>query len=79
MSARARAVLAVLLGVCAVGAGVAVWDTPHVSGGTMLAFGLAMTALWVVAPLVDADPDVEVRRITLDEACQRTDDARRSR
>jgi len=72
MTARARVALAAALAVLALAAGVAGWDTPHVTGWTFAAFLLAMSALWTASPLLDGEhPDVEVRRVTLDEACRR--------
>lgn len=67
-----RAAIGALLAVAALVVGIAAWDTPHVTGGTVLAFVLAMAGLWIVSPLVDPDdPAIEVTRITLDEACRR--------
>ena len=76
MTRRARGALAAVLLVLALAAGLSVWDTPHVTGGTLLAFLLAMGALHVGGPLLDVDDDVEVRRVTLDQACALTDKAR---
>lgn len=79
MTRAARIAATVALFVLALGAGLAGWDTPHVTGWTFLALVVALAGLWVAAPLIDGEhpDDVEVRRITLDEACARTDEARR--
>jgi len=73
-----RIVATLVLFALSVGAGLAGWDTPHVTGWTFLALVVALAGLWVAAPLIDGEhpDDVEVRRITLDEACARTDAAR---
>lgn len=67
-----RVALSVALALAALVVGVVAARTGHVTGGTILAFFLAMAGLWTVSPLVDdEDPAIEVRRITLDEACRR--------
>lgn len=80
MTRRGRVVATLVLFALALGAGLAGWSSEHVTGWTFLAMVVALAGLWVAAPLIDGehpgDDDVEVRRITLDEACARTDAAR---
>lgn len=66
MTPRERVLVVVALFLGAIAVGVLL---PAGGGYTVLAFLLAVVALDVAAPLLDGDPAVVVRDVTVDEAC----------